>query len=827
MRYFIIFLIIVYNNNLLAQTIITCSPSIVKNGTILKIRGLNINAIQYKNYPDSGILNSINKYQNPINQHDTIYEFLVPLFLKNKLYQILPFNYSGVQGVPQIIRVINFITDSVGLTIWGATANGISVIPDTIRKIVFIGSGNGVTFVLKEDGSVIGWGNANRQQLDIPFGLKDVVDIRGGNQHVLALKSNGSLVSWGSDRFNVVTNTPSDTFGFISMTTGSDFSCAVRYNNKLKCWGEVTESSFVRQFPNKTLEQISGGEQHVLMLYNDGTIESPTFNPFDSIQNIPNLATQIIKITAGFSFNTVLKNDGTILAWGDNTDGQTRIPYNLKNVVDIANSSGHTIALKSDSTVEAWGDNSVNQTNIPQGLSNIISINSNSLTARNLVIHLIEITTQIDQGGVISPKRYLRNGDNFRVTYTTSPNYRIDSIFINGIYNEAASSDSLTGFTFYQVLGLSNIYVKLKRLFYLNFEAINGQITPSTRVDSFSNFEVIFKPNFPNYFIDSILINDSFLNYNYRNRIDSILNFEKINKDMHLKIVYASPLPPEAVIIESKPLDFCLYDSSSQDTLKAKLHVFKNKKNPYFKLNYYQWYASKTQDTTTAVPIENAKGLLNTTDTVIYFLIPKNKVDSLYYFIKIKNEFNLEAVSNFSERIIIKPLPSSTIVFNNNEQVLCLPIGDSNAVNFHFINPNNEPFSFLFFEHDSMLYRGNPISFQLISSTPQNNYRTNIFKQENLSKKFFYAQLTNNYQCSIFSKFYELQWFKYINIQNIYFNDSVYCGLETSQPLKVTTIGLNNGLAIYKWWANNRPTYNNSYSINLIDSFFFPIYESY
>ena len=80
-------------------------------------------------------------------------------------------------------------------------------------------------------------------------------------------------------------------------------------------------------------------------------------------------------ISAGSSFSLALKNDGTVLAWGLNQDGElgdgtntdTSTPVQVKDPNDpsgylsgveaIAAGSSHSLALKSDGTVWAWGNN--------------------------------------------------------------------------------------------------------------------------------------------------------------------------------------------------------------------------------------------------------------------------------------------------------------------------------------------------------------------------------------------------------------------------------------------------------------------------------------
>ncbi|HWR57565.1 MAG TPA: Ig-like domain-containing protein, partial [Thermodesulfovibrionales bacterium] len=79
-------------------------------------------------------------------------------------------------------------------------------------------------------------------------------------------------------------------------------------------------------------------------------------------------------IATGNGYTVALKNDGTIVAWGDNYYGQTTVPSGLSGVTAIAAGGGHTVALKNNGTVVAWGYNVYGQSNVPSGLSGVIAI---------------------------------------------------------------------------------------------------------------------------------------------------------------------------------------------------------------------------------------------------------------------------------------------------------------------------------------------------------------------------------------------------------------------------------------------------------------------
>ncbi len=69
-----------------------------------------------------------------------------------------------------------------------------------------------------------------------------------------------------------------------------------------------------------------------------------------------------------------LTQGGTVVAWGYNSSGQSKVPAGLSGVVAIAAGGRHTVALKQDGTVVAWGSDSTGQTTVPAGLSGVVAI---------------------------------------------------------------------------------------------------------------------------------------------------------------------------------------------------------------------------------------------------------------------------------------------------------------------------------------------------------------------------------------------------------------------------------------------------------------------
>lgn len=81
-------------------------------------------------------------------------------------------------------------------------------------------------------------------------------------------------------------------------------------------------------------------------------------------------------IACGYEFTACVQPDGTVAAWGDNSQGQTNVPAGLSDVIAVTCSYYNCFALKSDGTVVSWGANTNGANDIPPGLTGVIGIDS-------------------------------------------------------------------------------------------------------------------------------------------------------------------------------------------------------------------------------------------------------------------------------------------------------------------------------------------------------------------------------------------------------------------------------------------------------------------
>jgi alpha-tubulin suppressor-like RCC1 family protein len=89
---------------------------------------------------------------------------------------------------------------------------------------------------------------------------------------------------------------------------------------------------------------------------------------------VPVGTADVVTLAAGGDHSLALRLDGTVVAWGDNTYGQTTVPASAQNVVAIAAGGFHSLALLLDGTVLAWGSNSGGQRTVPASATNVLAI---------------------------------------------------------------------------------------------------------------------------------------------------------------------------------------------------------------------------------------------------------------------------------------------------------------------------------------------------------------------------------------------------------------------------------------------------------------------
>lgn len=172
---------------------------------------------------------------------------------------------------------------------------------------------------------------------------------------------------------------------FNSEVRNTDYACQVAENVKdMECNGECvaiiyTDGSLVvYEIPYDSsgkmhdsisnVAQVSIGEEHILVLKNDGTLWGIGKNKSQELKNDKKMyvTNKFIKIMddvkyieAGYKRSFAIKNDGSLWAWGDNTDGAlgTGDIYNRSEPTMIMNNAAYVLSKRNTTyIIEEDGD---------------------------------------------------------------------------------------------------------------------------------------------------------------------------------------------------------------------------------------------------------------------------------------------------------------------------------------------------------------------------------------------------------------------------------------------------------------------------------------
>lgn len=239
-------------------------------------------------------------------------------------------------------------------------------IPNLIG-VTAIAAGAVHSLVLKNDGTVWGWGPNDAGQLGdgtihiahdwtAPAQVRNlsaVTAIAAGAGHSLALKSDSTVWAWGWNAEGELGN-GTTTVGLSPV--------------QVQTSGEVLSG----------VQAIAGGRYHSLALKNDGTVWAWGGNNSGQLGDGTNASShtpvQVLNLTgvrclaSGGYHSLALKSDGTVWAWGfnlygelgDGTAANSNRPVKVQGlsaVTAVAGGDFHSLALKNDGTVWAWGHN--------------------------------------------------------------------------------------------------------------------------------------------------------------------------------------------------------------------------------------------------------------------------------------------------------------------------------------------------------------------------------------------------------------------------------------------------------------------------------------
>jgi alpha-tubulin suppressor-like RCC1 family protein len=293
----------------------------------------------------------------------------------------LPTPVSGLKFVTSVAggtrHSLALLSDGT-VAAWGSNAFGqlgdgeavgsdVPVAVEALTGVKAIAAGANHSLALLSNGTVLAWGDNESGQLGdgdseeaetlvAVKGLTGVKAIAAGGEHSLALLSNGRVMAWGENEYGELgdgglksSDVPVAVQGLTGVTAiaaGGEHSLALLSNGKVMAWG-------------------SDGFGQL------GSAEEEAETPGESFSDVPVAVDGVsgaTAIAAGARYSLALLSDGTAMAWGEDRAGQLgdgsiargkEMPVavsGLAGATAIAAGGEHSLALLGNGSVVAWGE---------------------------------------------------------------------------------------------------------------------------------------------------------------------------------------------------------------------------------------------------------------------------------------------------------------------------------------------------------------------------------------------------------------------------------------------------------------------------------------
>lgn len=254
-------------------------------------------------------------------------------------------------------------TAILGLQTNGTVAvSGVGLkVPTNLRDVIAIAAGDDHGLALRSNGTVVVFGSNQSGQLNIPEGLAEVMAIGAGPQSSFAVtRRRAPLILQPPQSQSVVHGRP------VEFTVQVSSPCPYRIQWTFNGKPLTGETNLVYRIPVARPRQ--AGTYGVVIAGDHGVAraQGELFVAHTEVLDLGNLGStqfvrppltqEVVAVAAGAYHSMVLLADGTVVAWGPENFGQSRVPPDLRDVVMIAAGSITSVALRADGTVVAWGD---------------------------------------------------------------------------------------------------------------------------------------------------------------------------------------------------------------------------------------------------------------------------------------------------------------------------------------------------------------------------------------------------------------------------------------------------------------------------------------
>jgi len=234
---------------------------------------------------------------------------------------------------------------------------------------------------LDKEGKVYTWGYTRITETinlaAIPPEVREarMVDLAVGYDHAVSVDEEGKVYVWGNTRLDQAKLSKplqealesGEPLKFKQLEAGNQFSAAVTEDGRLFVWGNsnLNDVRRIKKGYDTNIKKVTTNINTYLVLTNDGEA-AYVGTQSNAFSKVPEAArTGVVDIAStGFS-NAALKEDGSVIIWGNPAPAERELPPHEGKLVRIWGGRNHYVGLTDSGQLIAWGNNTFNQSVVP------------------------------------------------------------------------------------------------------------------------------------------------------------------------------------------------------------------------------------------------------------------------------------------------------------------------------------------------------------------------------------------------------------------------------------------------------------------------------
>ena len=276
-------------------------------------------------------------------------------------------------------RVIAALDSGGRITVWGDNSKGhksVPLLPAGLSYTAVSVCHYGIV-ATRSDGSVVAWGDSTAPVIrDVPTGPGDFQRVFAGAVHGYAVDSAGRLTSWGSDWPGMWTDagflgSGIQPEGIRQFDGWNTHWCGLTDSGQVSIWGDYSPSfrPIPPLPPGTSYVDLAWNERELALLRSDGAVVTPsnwpTVHPSGSVAGA---GRTLVRVFTAVGQVYGLQDDGALVPVIQWSGGPLAPPPQVppgRHVEDVAMCSTHGLLLLDDGSVVGWGSNTEGQLNIP------------------------------------------------------------------------------------------------------------------------------------------------------------------------------------------------------------------------------------------------------------------------------------------------------------------------------------------------------------------------------------------------------------------------------------------------------------------------------